>query len=157
MQSRTYKWFEIQDNIAYFEEFETQKIVYPDIAQSPKFLWDDSKSYLGNTAYFVPTDEIWLVGLLNSKALWWFYGTITSLIRGGFVRYFSQYMEQLPIPTATDTQQAPIIERVRQIIADPYGPETPRLEAEIDQLVYALYGLTREEIALVEGTYAAAG
>jgi hypothetical protein len=40
---------------------------------------------------------------------------------------------------------------VQQILAAPDSPEVPRLEAEIDQLVYALYGLTDEEIALVEG------
>jgi adenine-specific DNA-methyltransferase len=146
-----YKWFEIQDNIAYFEEFETPKIVYPDIARAPQFLWDDSKSYLGNTAYFIPTDEFWLVGLLNSRALWWFYGTITSSIRGGFVRYFSQYIEQLPIPTATDAQKALIIERAQKILAAPDSPDVPQLEAEIDRLVYELYGLTEEEIAVVEG------
>lgn len=32
-----------------------------------------------------------------------------------------------------------------------FSPEVPRLEAEIDRLVYALYNLTDEEIALVEG------
>lgn len=53
-------------------------------------------------------------------------------------------------PTATAAQQAPIVERVEQILADPTGPEVPRLEAEIDCLVYALYGLTDAEIALVE-------
>jgi hypothetical protein len=35
---------------------------------------------------------------------------------------------------------APIIERVLQILADPRSPEVPRLEAEIDRLVYELYG-----------------
>ncbi|EKD63826.1 MAG: hypothetical protein ACD_51C00187G0001, partial [uncultured bacterium] len=31
------------------------------------------------------------------------------------------------------------------------SPAVPRLETEIDNLVYTLYGLTRDEIALVEG------
>jgi hypothetical protein len=91
-----------------------------------------------------------------------------------------------PISIATDAQKAPIIERVRKILAakqivgaSPCGcppldtngkdavdsdegdrkgtplqnPQTdiPSLEAEIDRLVYALYGLTEEEIAVVEG------
>lgn len=149
-----YKWFEIQDNIAYFEEFENTKIVYPDIAQESKFLWDESCSFLSNTTYFIPTDEKWLVGLLNSKALWWFYGTITSTIRGGFVRYFSQYIEQLPIPAATDEQKTAIIALVDQILAakkvDPQA-DTSAMERQVDALVYELYGLTEEEIAIVEG------
>ncbi|GEM_PF-4300250 len=62
--------------------------------------------------------------------------------------------EQLPAPPATQAQQAPIIERVQQILAAPDGPEAPRLEGEIDQLVYALYSLADEEIALVESASA---
>lgn len=40
-----YNWYEIQDNVAYFEEFERSKIVYPDIAVCSEFSWDDSKAY----------------------------------------------------------------------------------------------------------------
>ena len=58
---------------------------------------------------------------------------------------------QKSLNKASEDQQAPIIERVQKILAAPDAPEVPQLEAEIDQLVYALYGLTDEEIALVEG------
>ncbi len=84
------------------------------------------------------------------------------MIRGGFVRFIAQYMEQLPIPPATDAQQAPIIERVQKILTAQKSPpallfggesetDIAQLEAEIDRLVYDLYGLTEEEIAVVEG------
>ncbi len=141
-------------NKAYLKQsldaFLTSKIICPDIAQSPKFLMDESSSFSSNTIYFVPSSDYCLLGLLNSKLLWWFYGTKTSSIQGGFVRYFSQYMEQLPIPPATDAQQTPIIERVQKILADPGSPDVPQLEAEIDRLVYDLYGLTEEEISVLE-------
>lgn len=58
---------------------------------------------------------------------------------------------KLTIPPSIEDQQIPTIERVKQILAAPDSPEVPRLEAEIDQLVYTLYGLTADEIALVEG------
>jgi len=143
-------WWELRA-CAYYDAFHTSKIIYPDIAQSPKFLMDESSSFSSNTTYFIPSSDFCLLGLLNSKLLWWFYGTITSSIQGGFVRYFSQYMEQLPIPPATDAQQAPIIERVQKILVAPDSPDVPQREAEIDRLVYELYGLTEEEIAVVEG------
>ena len=144
-------WWELR-SCAYYDSFLAPKIMYPDIAQHSKFLLDESSSLSSNTTYFIPSSDYCLLGLLNSKLLWWFYGTITSSIQGGFVRYFSQYMEQLPIPPATDTQQAPIIERVQKILAAPDSTEVPKLEAEIDRLVYELYGLTDEEITVVEGT-----
>jgi adenine-specific DNA-methyltransferase len=109
-----YMWFEIQDNIAYFEEFETSKIIYPDIAQHSKFTWDESNAYLGNTAYIIPSNEKWLVGLLNSKLIWWLYVNVSPMIQGGFVRFISQYMEQLPIPNANQVQKAPIVDLVQK-------------------------------------------
>ena len=142
-------WWELRSCV-YYDEFLVPKIIYPDIAHHPKFLWDESGAFSSNTTYFIPSSELWLLGILNSKLIWWFYGTITATIRGGFVRYFSQYMEELPIPPVTATQKAPIIERVHQILADPDSPAVSRLESEIDKLVYELYGLTDEEIAIIE-------
>lgn len=143
-------WWELR-SCAYYEEFEKYKIVYPDIAQAPEFTYDTSQAFLGNTAYIIPTDETWLLGLLNSKLMWWFYLNLSSIIRGGFVRFIAQYMEQLPIPPATSVQQSPIISLVQEILADPDSPAVPRLEAEIDHLVYQLYNLTPEEITIIEG------
>ncbi|MBN2654695.1 MAG: Eco57I restriction-modification methylase domain-containing protein [Nitrospirae bacterium] len=143
-------WWELR-SCAYYKEFEQPKIVYPDIAKASEFTWDESKTFLGNTAYIIPTNEKWLLGLLNSRVIWWFYLNISSTIQGGFVRFIAQYMQQLPIPYSSDKQKAPIIERVEKILADPGSQYVPRLEAEIDEMVYALYGLTPEEIAIVEG------
>lgn len=67
------------------------------------------------------------------------------------------YLEQLPIPYATEDQQTAITTLVQQILAAPDSPEVPRLEAEIDRLVYALYNLTDEEIALVKSVSAKGG
>ncbi|ABK16110.1 Eco57I restriction-modification methylase domain-containing protein [Syntrophobacter fumaroxidans] len=143
-------WWELR-SCAYYEAFEGTKIIYPDISQASKFSWDQSNSYLGNTVYMIPTDKLWLVGLLNSKFIWWYYSNITSTIRGGFVRFFSQYMETIPISLISDSQKTSIIERTRAILAAPGSPAVPTLEAEIDQIVYVLYNLTPEEIRIVEG------
>jgi hypothetical protein len=63
-------------------------------------------------------------------------------------------LETLPIPEFNESNDAPIIVLVKQImeskLKDP-NADTSALEAEIDQLVYKLYGLTDEEIAIVEG------
>ncbi|MBA2658425.1 MAG: Fic family protein [Nitrosospira sp.] len=141
-------WWELR-SCAYYAQFEQPKIVYPDIAQTPKFTWDASGALLGNTAYIIPTDEVWLIGLLNSKLIWWFYLNLSSIIRGGFVRFIAQYMEQLPVLSATPAEKTPIIRRVETILADPSSPDVPRLEAEIDELVFDLYNLTKAERQLV--------
>jgi len=98
----------------------------------------------------MPLDELWLVGLLNSKLMNWFYSHISPAIRGGFFRFIAQYMEQIPVVPASEIQKAPIVERVRTILKNPDGPDTSNLEAEINKLIFDLYNLTEEEIAIVE-------
>ena len=63
-------------------------------------------------------------------------------------------IEALPIPSATPAQQKPIIALVDKILAakkaNPQA-DTSKEEAEIDRLVYQLYGLSEDEIKIVEG------
>ncbi len=58
-------------------------------------------------------------------------------------------MELLPI--SPDIQHAPIIERTQEFFVASDSPDIPALETEIDRLVFALYGLTDDEIAVAEG------
>ena len=109
--------------------------------------------FLGNTSYLLPTREMWLLGLLNSKAVFWFYTKTSTQIRGGFVRFIAQYVSQIPIPSIKPGQKVLIGKIVNQILdtkrTDP-NADVSELENEIDQIVYLLYDLTPEEIAIVE-------
>ncbi len=148
----SYKWYEVQDNIGYWKEFEKPKIIYPDIAQRAEFAFDKRGYYLRDTLYLIPTENLCLLGVLNSRLIFWCYAQTCATIRGGFVRYKSQYVSEIPIRLPVDPLS---MERlVGQILAiRESGPkaDVSALETQIDQLVYQLYGLTREEIAIVEG------
>ena len=144
-----HNWYEIQDNIAYYKEFEQPKIIYPDIAKSPKFTWDKSSAFLGNTAYIMPTKEKWLVGLLNTTVIWWLYQHISSTIRGGFARLFTQYMAQLPVVSTSNAQKDIISNNVERILSDPQNHQVNQLELETDARVAHLYNLTEEEYNLI--------
>lgn len=104
---------------AYWQAFEQAKIVYPDIAKRAEFAYDDNGYYVGNTLYIIPTNQIWLNGLLNSSAIFWFYNHLSTQIRGGFVRWIAQYVSQLPIPNKAEAaqDQAEIEKLVKQILA----------------------------------------
>ncbi|MCH8290317.1 Eco57I restriction-modification methylase domain-containing protein [Candidatus Poribacteria bacterium] len=145
------KYFWELRSCGYWGQFDEPKIVYPDIAQAAEFTFDDDGYFLGNTSYLLPTKEMWLLGLLNSKAVFWFYTKTSTQIRGGFVRFIAQYVSQIPVPTIPKDNS--IKSLVDQIIdAKRYDPDADvtDLEHDIDQLVYELYGLTSEEIAIVE-------
>jgi len=143
-------WWELR-SCAYYEDFEKPKIIYPDIAQATEFTYDKDNFYLGNTAYIVPTNETWLLGILNSRLMWWFYLSLSSMIRGGFVRFIAQYMEQLPIVQTGAENRQFIIERVQKILDAPNGLNVSKLEEEINEMVYKLYDLTEDEIKIIEG------
>ena len=63
-------------------------------------------------------------------------------------------IEEFPIPAATPDEQAAIASLVEQILAakkTDAGADVSTLESEINARVYALYGLSADEIAIVEG------
>ncbi|MBF0556628.1 MAG: N-6 DNA methylase, partial [Nitrospirae bacterium] len=145
-----YKWYEIQDNIAYYKEFDKPKIIYPNITKTNIFAFDTTGILTNQKCFIIPTDDLYLLAILNSKlAMQWFVSTL-PLLRGGFFEPSAMFMEQFPVVTASEIQKAQIIECVQKILATPDNPDVPGLEAEINKLVYDLYGLTPAEIATVE-------
>ena len=99
-------------------------------------------------------DNKYLIGILNS-ALMDFYNKKKNITnQQGFPQILMTDLQELPIKVASPTQQAPIISLVDRILLakkENSQADTSALEHEIDLLVYDLYGLTPDEIAIVEG------
>jgi hypothetical protein len=135
------------------------KIFTPDLAPAPRFSLDATGEsfFTGGAAggYGILVkegyDRSYILGILNSRLSGWFISQTATQMRGGWHSYEARFIRHIPIPNATDDQKQLIIDRVEKILANPAHSDVPRHEAEIDQLVYELYGLTEEEIALVEG------
>lgn len=63
----------------------------------------------------------------------------------------TQHVETIPIPKATKAQQKNLEKLAQQVMdAKAQGADTANLEAQIDTLVYELYSLSTDEIALIE-------
>ncbi|MFW5872110.1 MAG: hypothetical protein ACOCUT_03300, partial [bacterium] len=75
-------------------------------------------------------------------------------MRGGWYSFESRYIKNIPFPSIDAESKAMLEKIVRQILdlkkVNPTANITA-LEQEIDRLVYGLYGLTEEEIKIVEG------
>ncbi|TWJ32476.1 class I SAM-dependent DNA methyltransferase [Geobacter argillaceus] len=146
-----HEWYALQRYASdYICEFNKKKIVYQVFQVKPLFLIDNTGVLTNNAAYIVPDADEYLLAYLNSKLGWYLIQQFCSPIQNGYQLMATYFGKSLIYP-ATAEQKAPIIELVQKILTDPDDPEVPRLEAEIDRLVYALYGLTGEEIALIEG------
>ena len=113
----------------------------------------------------------YVLGLLNSSLLFWYLQIISNRFRGGWITCTKQYVGRLPIRTINFDDPADVarhdtmvvlVERMLDlhkklhaatIPADKklYQRQIEATDAEIDALVYELYGLTEEETAIVEG------
>lgn len=153
----SYEWHEIQDNIAYWQEFEKPKIVSTKISIRPTFALDSNSAYLGNTSYFFPTTTSgrYVLGLLNSSLFHTYAKKVFVEKQGGWFEVQPDALESFPIPAATPEKQKAVERLVDRILAAKARDATAdvsALEREIDALVHALYALTPEEIQLVEAT-----
>jgi len=146
-------WWELRA-CDYYSSFAHKKIMFPDIAIKMESTLDTNQSFCANTAYFIDSESEYLLGLLNSTLFHFFYCSIVNSIRGGYLRFFTQYLGRMPIVEGHESVSNSITTLVTQILtlkrSDPTA-NTSALEAEVDGLVYGLYGLTEAEVGLIEG------
>ena len=153
----------------------TSKILVPDIADHASFSLDETGEYAFTSGYAITLKSSvaespkYILGLLNSKTLDFYLKSISTTMRGGFFRYFTQFIEQLPIrrikftdrtDRAHHDQMVKLVEQMLSLhkqLAAKTPDEKTRIQRQIDatdhqidRLVYELYGLTEKEIQIVE-------
>jgi len=178
LQSRATKqtWYELQQPQLNFAKFMAEpKIIFPDIAITPRFALDKVGYYGTNTTYFVAKNDLYLLGLLNSKLANFYFLKTCAGLEGKtetYLRFFGQYLEGFPVRTinfadksdkAAHDRMVKLVEQMLELHPKLAGARTPQektalerqiaaTDSQIDALVYELYGLTAEEIKIVEGT-----
>ncbi len=168
----SYEWYEIQDPIDYHEEFEKIKISFASIVRHNSFYLDKDGYFSNDKTNILTTGDAYLLGILNSKVLNYFIRQIASTKQGGYFECKPMYANQLPIKAinfddpkdvARHDKMVKLVERMLKLHKDIKEASTPDAETrvqrqieaadrEIDNLVYELYGLSEEEIGIVEGS-----
>ncbi|HDZ85241.1 MAG TPA: class I SAM-dependent DNA methyltransferase [Candidatus Moranbacteria bacterium] len=147
-------WYELQQpQTGIYHQFDKTKIISTDIAKKCEFTIDNSKSYIDATIFCIPIKDLYLLSILNSTLIEAYYKSISSTIRGDFLRFKKIYVYRIPIKRIPVENQQPFIKLVAQILTakkENVIADTSALERQIDQMVYRLYNLTPEEIAIVE-------
>jgi len=167
-----YEWYALQRyGSSYYTEFEKSKIIYPNICKRPEFIFDSDSNFTNQKCFVIPVSDYYLLGFLNSSLNYFLFRMILPKLRGGFYEPSSVFFTMFPIHPIDPANPADI-DRCDRIVAlveslltmnkmlagDLSPEERSRLEAaceeadrEIDRIVYELYGLAAEEIAVVEG------
>ena len=152
------KWFELQDQIAYYPEFEKEKVIYPNMTKFLPFVFDPNGFYTNDKSFIITGGNYlkYLTGYFNSKvAARWIRENCPEL-QGGTRELRKVFFENIPISPVTEANQhlvTQIEDKVDEILdAKDTNPDADvsELEDEIDQMVYLLYDLTPEEIAIVK-------
>lgn len=133
----SYDWFEIQDNIAYWQEFEQPKIVSTKVSIEPTFSLDNEAHYLGNTAYFIPAGDnrLYLLALLNSSVSAYYARSRFVGKQNGYYEVQPEVLEAFPVPSATSQQKAVLNVTANSVLATC----DPRFEQLINGLVFELF------------------
>ncbi|QTO98240.1 class I SAM-dependent DNA methyltransferase [Helicobacter pylori] len=148
-------------NCMYLEDFEKEKIVYPETSQGAYFVYEKQRNILEKTAFMIVSDAYnlkLLTALLNSKLITFYFKNFCGgciLGKSGY-QYNKHALEKIPIPQITTKNQelarkiTDCAERILKSKAKDPKANTQELEKEIDALVYQLYHLTDEEIKTIE-------
>ena len=116
-------------------------------------------------AVFLPTEDISLLGILNSKLIWYFLTSICVVRSGGYIEVKPQYFEQIPIARMDASNEIKLTSIVEQIVSIQnksnleisenekaiYKKKIEILSVQIDELVYKIYGITEEERKIIDG------
>ncbi|WP_144653544.1 class I SAM-dependent DNA methyltransferase [Campylobacter coli] len=155
------KWFETQDNIAYYQEFEKEKIIYPETTQNAYFVYDNKGFFIEKTAFILICENLkYLQGLLSSNLVTYYYKNFSKGCKLGIkgYQYNKHALEYLPIPKINSKNQKianELVNSVDEILKakeQDKNANTQELENKINSLVYKLYNLTEDEIKIIENT-----
>ena len=135
-----------------------ERILIRETGSSLTIVYENEKLYCNRSLYSVKIkDSSYLVkfvlACLNSKACQYYYSSKFKSDTELFPKIRIKQARLLPIPSATLEEQQPIIDLVDSILtAKKEAPtaDTTSLEQQIDLLVYHLYGLTYEEVLIID-------
>jgi len=88
-------WWELRA-CGYYNHFENEKIVWPNLQSSNKFSYGDKGFYINAPAVILPIDDKSLLCVLNSKLAWFFFQDMCVVRSGGYIEVKPQYFEQFP-------------------------------------------------------------
>ena len=113
----SYKWYELQDAVDYWDLFAAPKLIYQGLQFHSCFAYDDSGFVMNDKGFFIPTADCWLLALLNSPLMWWHNWRYLGHMKDEALTPLGEKMEQLPIAAPDNESRRIAEEYVPQLVA----------------------------------------
>jgi hypothetical protein len=146
------KWYETQDPIAYYKEFEKEKIVWKAVGRNLTFaLLKPNKFVTAPAALLTSKCNKYLLSLLQSKFTEYFVLNNSDSTGAGDVMLNVQSIERIPLPMINIDEQKPFIKLVDDILdKKERGLCTKNEENKIDLKLYEKFEFTLEEVCIID-------
>lgn len=158
-------WYELRA-CAYYDSFEKPKIIWGNLTVQASFTYDEEGYYINAPACILPTSKKYVLGILNSKLISYFLKSICAERQGGFIEQKPVYVSKVPIKEPSYEQKEKLLKIVNHILllnkrlselgdkntsdSAKLKEEIKKLDNEIDEEVYKLYGITDDEKKIIE-------
>ena len=136
------KWFETQDSISYWDDFNKPKIVYPNMTKYMPFVYDE-KQFVTNQKCFIITGRFtaFLTAFFNSSLFKYCFRDSFPELQGGTRELSKIFFDKIPVikvDKETDSKFKALVDEIQR--------EYTREKAiNIDNIIFDMYGLTEEE------------
>jgi hypothetical protein len=141
-------WWELRA-CDYYSDFDQPKIIVQCIAYYSQFAFDDRAHYVNNKAIVIPTDDLYLLAILNSRIIWWIVNRTFQHMKDEGLSVDVQFLKRLPVPAVDDDTRATIAQLAHDLTTAPVSP-TPGnriapMEIRLNGLVEQAFALTDAE------------
>ena len=133
------------------------KLLAPEISCGGNYVLDVNGQYYSTTTiygYIRKKQCLFsyesLLAILNSSICWWFLQNTGTVLANGYFRYKPTYLNPFPLPLITKETDAHLKALVCALLNETNYQTRLTLENSINEYVYQLYGLSREDINLIE-------
>jgi type II restriction/modification system DNA methylase subunit YeeA len=144
------KWFETQDSISYWEDFSKQKIVWGNLNLKASYAIAPEGFFVNAPCPMIVPANRYILAVLNSKIADYYIRKLGVTRSGGYFEYKPMFIEQLPVPFISSELQKQFDEATNLLLTiNSDDKRYPKIENEIDEMIYKIYSLTSEEADFV--------
>ncbi len=145
-----YEWYALQRwGAKYWDDFSEQVIAWQRITKRPIFCLTKQKMVVLDSMAFIANageySDLFLAVLNSNLIYFWAKINVHEYGDTGF-RLSNQYVELIPIPYVEEV----ILQEIKNKISQMTLNYSPKIDAEIQGLVYSLYGISTEEQNYIE-------